>query len=118
LLETLIGYVVYPVIFAFGMRCIHVLLREGPTDATTRLTGAPAMRPMAAAGSAETATGGHTLLGCRRASAFVERCHCPWGQYPLIKAWRNLPQGNCNSSAKDGSMFALRATVIVEARRR
>ena len=72
MLETLIGYVVvYTVIFAFGMRYIYVLLREGPTGADTRLTGATAMRPMAAAGSAETATGGHTLLGCRRASALA-----------------------------------------------
>jgi hypothetical protein len=71
LLETLIGYVVvYAVIFAFGMRYIYVLLREGPTGADTGSPGRPP-RPMAAAGSAETATGVHTLLGCRRASAFA-----------------------------------------------
>jgi cytochrome d ubiquinol oxidase subunit I len=57
-LATLLGYVlVYTVIFAFGMYYIYALLREGPTGADTRLTGATAMRPMAAAGPAETATG-------------------------------------------------------------
>jgi hypothetical protein len=50
-LATLIGYVVvYTVIFAFGMLYIYELLHEGPTDDDTRVTGAPAMRPMAAAG--------------------------------------------------------------------
>jgi cytochrome d ubiquinol oxidase subunit I len=63
-LATLIGYVVvYTVIFAFGMRYIYVLVREGPISTETKLTGATAMRPMAAAGSAETATGGQVLTG-------------------------------------------------------
>lgn len=61
-LATLIGYVVvYTVIFAFGMYYIYVLLREGPTEAGARLTNATAMRPMAAAGPAETATGSQTV---------------------------------------------------------
>ena len=63
-LATLIGYiVVYTVIFAFGVLYIYALLRDGPTSAETRLTGATAMRPMAAAGSAETATGGQVIAG-------------------------------------------------------
>jgi hypothetical protein len=58
------GYlVVYTVIFAFGMRYIYVLLREGPTEAGARVTGATAMRPMAAAGPAETATGSQAVRG-------------------------------------------------------
>jgi cytochrome bd ubiquinol oxidase subunit I len=61
---TLIGYVaVYTMIFAFGMQYIYVLLRDGPVGADTRLTGATGMRPMAAAGPAETATGSRALLG-------------------------------------------------------
>lgn len=63
-LATLIGYIiVYTVIFAFGGLYIYALVREGPTSAKTRLTGATAMRPMAAAGSAETATGGQVIAG-------------------------------------------------------
>jgi hypothetical protein len=50
-------------IFSFGMRYIYVLLREGPTSADAKLVGATAMRPMAAAGSAETATGGQAIAG-------------------------------------------------------
>jgi cytochrome d ubiquinol oxidase subunit I len=61
-LATLIGYiVVYTVIFAFGAYYIYMLLREGPTEAGARLTNAIAMRPMAAAGPAETATGSQTV---------------------------------------------------------
>jgi cytochrome bd ubiquinol oxidase subunit I len=61
-LATLIGYVVvYAVIFSFGTRYIYVLLRAGPTSTDTRLTAATAMRPMAAAGPAETATGGQAV---------------------------------------------------------
>ena len=64
MLATLIGYVVvYTVIFAFGMYYIYVLLREGPTEADARLTSATAMRPMAAAGPAETATGSQAVTG-------------------------------------------------------
>ena len=64
MLATLIGYVVvYTVIFAFGMLYIYALLREGPTSSEAKLTGATAMRPMAAAGSAETATGSQAIAG-------------------------------------------------------
>ena len=57
-LATLIGYVfVYTVIFVFGMLYIYALLREGPTGDDGRITAATGMRPMAAAGPAETATG-------------------------------------------------------------
>jgi cytochrome d ubiquinol oxidase subunit I len=63
-LATLIGYVVvYTMIFAFGMHYIYVLLREGPTGDDSRLTGVTAMRPMAAAGPAETATGSQAVAG-------------------------------------------------------
>jgi hypothetical protein len=65
-LATLIGYVVvYTVIFAFGMGYmgyIYVLLREGPTGAGARAT-ATALRPVAAAGPAETATGSQAVRG-------------------------------------------------------
>jgi cytochrome d ubiquinol oxidase subunit I len=61
-LATLIGYVVvYAIIFSFGTRYIYVLLRAGPTSTDTKLTAATAMRPMAAAGSAESATGGQAV---------------------------------------------------------
>jgi hypothetical protein len=63
-LATLLGYIlVYMVIFAFGMYYIYALLREGPTGTDTRLTGATGMRPMAAAGPAETATGSQAVAG-------------------------------------------------------
>jgi Cytochrome bd terminal oxidase subunit II/Cytochrome bd terminal oxidase subunit I len=63
-LATLIGYVVvYTVIFAFGIFYIYELLHEGPTGDDTRPTGATAMRPMAAAGPAETATGSRAVAG-------------------------------------------------------
>jgi hypothetical protein len=45
LLETLIGYVV-AAIFAFGMRHIYVLLREGPTGADTRSTDGDQVPPV------------------------------------------------------------------------
>ena len=57
-LTSLIGYVVvYAVIYSFGLYYIYHLLRDGPTDLAHEITRATAMRPMAAAGSAETATG-------------------------------------------------------------
>ena len=57
-LTSLIGYVVvYAVIYSFGLYYIYHLLRDGPTDQAHEITRATAMRPMAAAGSAETATG-------------------------------------------------------------
>jgi cytochrome d ubiquinol oxidase subunit I len=63
-LATLIGYVVvYTVIFAFGMLYIYALLREGPAGDDTRITAATGMRPMAAAGPAETATGNQAVAG-------------------------------------------------------
>jgi cytochrome d ubiquinol oxidase subunit I len=49
--------VVYAVIYSFGLYYIYHLLRDGPTDLAHEITRATAMRPMAAAGSAETATG-------------------------------------------------------------
>ena len=63
-LFSLVGYVlVYAVVYSFGAYYIYKLLRDGPTATDTRLTGATAMRPMAAAGSAETATGGQVTAG-------------------------------------------------------
>jgi cytochrome bd ubiquinol oxidase subunit I len=63
-LATLVGYVVvHTVIFAFGMHYIYVLLREGPTQAGAPVAGATAMRPMAAAGPTETATGSQAVAG-------------------------------------------------------
>jgi len=57
-LATLIGYVlVYAFIFAFGIRYIYPLLREGPTEAGVSHAPATGKRPMMAAGPAETATG-------------------------------------------------------------
>src|SRR5262245_7889001 len=57
-LATLIAYVVvYAFIFTFGARYIYRLLREGPTDEGARPAMATGHRPMAAAGSAATATG-------------------------------------------------------------
>ena len=57
-LTSLIAYVVvYAVIYSFGLYYIYHLLRDGPTDQAHEITRATAMRPMAAAGSAETATG-------------------------------------------------------------
>jgi cytochrome d ubiquinol oxidase subunit I len=55
---TLIGYVVvYAVIYSFGLYYIYHLLRAGPTRDEAEITHATAMRPMAVAGSAATATG-------------------------------------------------------------
>ena len=55
---SLIGYaVVYAVIFSFGIYYIYHLLRDGPTHELAEIPNATAMRPMARAGSAETATG-------------------------------------------------------------
>ena len=57
-LTSLIGYVVvYAVIYSFGLYYIYHLLHDGPTDQAHEITRATAMRPMAAAGPAETATG-------------------------------------------------------------
>lgn len=57
-LATLIGYVlVYAFIFAFGIRYIYALLREGPTETGLRPAPSTGKRPMRAAGPAEAATG-------------------------------------------------------------
>jgi cytochrome bd ubiquinol oxidase subunit I len=63
-LTSLIGYVVvYAVIYSFGLYYIYHLLHDGPTDEAHEIPRATAMRPMAAAGSAETATGGTWQAG-------------------------------------------------------
>ncbi len=57
-LTSLIGYVVvYTIIFSFGFVYIYRLLRDGPTEPGPDITRATGKRPMAAAGSAKTATG-------------------------------------------------------------
>lgn len=57
-LTSLIGYVVvYAIIYSFGIYYIYQLLHDGPTESGHEITGANAKRPMAAAGSAQTATG-------------------------------------------------------------
>jgi cytochrome bd ubiquinol oxidase subunit I len=61
---SLAGYVlVYAVVYSFGVYYIFKLLHDGPTGADTKLAATTAMRPMAAAGSAETATGGQVIAG-------------------------------------------------------
>jgi cytochrome bd ubiquinol oxidase subunit I len=63
-LISLAGYVlVYAVVYSFGVYYIFKLLHDGPTGADTTPAAATAMRPMAAAGSAETATGGQVIAG-------------------------------------------------------
>ena len=62
-LTTLIGYgVVYAIIFSFGIYYIFKLLQKGPTAPGETPAAATAKRPMAAAGSAKTATGGDLRL--------------------------------------------------------
>jgi hypothetical protein len=51
------------VIFVFGMRYIYVLLRDGPAASDATPTSATGMRPMAAAGPAETAAGSQAITG-------------------------------------------------------
>jgi cytochrome bd ubiquinol oxidase subunit I len=61
---SLFGYaVVYAVIFSFGVYYIYRLLHAGPTGREAEITRATALRPMAAAGSAETATGSAAPAG-------------------------------------------------------
>jgi cytochrome d ubiquinol oxidase subunit I len=61
---SLIGYaVVYAVIFSFGIYYIYHLLRVGPLEREEEITRATALRPMAAAGSAGTATGSGAQAG-------------------------------------------------------
>jgi cytochrome d ubiquinol oxidase subunit I len=63
-LTSLIGYVVvYTIIFSFGFVYIYRLLRDGPTEPGPDITRATGKRPMAAAGSAKTATGGVPRAG-------------------------------------------------------
>jgi len=63
-LTSLIGYVVvYAIIYSFGLLYIYRLLRDGPTGPGPEIAGATAKRPMAAAGSAETATGSTQRAG-------------------------------------------------------
>ena len=63
-LASLIGYVVvYTIIYSFGLFYLYRLLRAGPTGPQGEITGATAMRPMAAAGSAATATGSTPRAG-------------------------------------------------------
>jgi cytochrome d ubiquinol oxidase subunit I len=63
-LTSLIGYVVvYAVIYSFGFYYIYHLLRAGPTEEDGALTRATGLRPMAAAGSADTATGSAAPAG-------------------------------------------------------
>jgi len=57
-LTTLIGYtLVYGVVYSFGFYYIARLIWEGPGAPTGRIEGGTGMRPMAAAGDADTATG-------------------------------------------------------------
>jgi cytochrome d ubiquinol oxidase subunit I len=63
-LISLIGYVVvYTIIFSFGFVYIYRLLRDGPTEPGPDITRATGKRPMAAAGSAKTATGAAPRAG-------------------------------------------------------
>jgi cytochrome d ubiquinol oxidase subunit I len=63
-LTSLIGYVaVYAVIYSFGIFYLYRLLRDGPTEPEPEITGVTGNRPMAAAGSASTATGSMPRAG-------------------------------------------------------
>jgi len=63
-LTSLIGYVVvYAVIYAFGLYYLYRLLHDGPYEPETAATQVTAKRPMAAAGSPQTLTGGLTGKG-------------------------------------------------------
>jgi cytochrome bd ubiquinol oxidase subunit I len=63
-LTSLIGYVVvYAVIYSFGFYYIYHLLRVGPAREETAIARATGLRPMAGAGSAETATGSAAQAG-------------------------------------------------------
>jgi cytochrome d ubiquinol oxidase subunit I len=63
-LASLIGcVVVYAIIYSFGLFYLYRLLRDGPTGPEAEITGATAKRPMAAAGSAQTATGSTAQAG-------------------------------------------------------
>jgi cytochrome d ubiquinol oxidase subunit I len=58
-LISLASYVfVYAVIVSFGVYYIWKLLREGPTAEARTIQGATASRPLAFAGTADSATGG------------------------------------------------------------
>lgn len=63
-LASLIGYaVVYAIVFSFGFYYLYRMLYVGPTGPEREITGVTAKRPMAAAGSAETATGSSPRAG-------------------------------------------------------
>ena len=60
-LASLIGYVVvYAIIYSFGLFYLYRLLRDGPTGPQGEITGATAMRPMAAAVFGGNRDGQHT----------------------------------------------------------
>jgi cytochrome d ubiquinol oxidase subunit I len=61
---SLLGYVVvYAVFVSFGVYYIYKLLREGPSAEAEAIPGATASRPLAFAGSKETATGAGFSVG-------------------------------------------------------
>jgi len=63
-LISLIGYmVVYAIIYSFGFVYLYRLLRDGPTEPEPEIAGVTGKRPMAAAGSAKTATGATPQAG-------------------------------------------------------
>lgn len=57
-LFSLTGYVVvYAIVYSFGLYYIYKLLHDGPEGPAKSIAGATPNRPMAFAGSADTATG-------------------------------------------------------------
>src|SRR5689334_21231912 len=59
---SLMGYIlVYAVFVSFGVYYIYKLLRQGPSVEAKAIPGATASRPLAYAGSIETATGGFKI---------------------------------------------------------
>ncbi len=63
-LISLTGYVVvYTIIYSFGFVYLYRLLRDGPSAPEPEITRATGKRPMAAAGSARTATGSAPRAG-------------------------------------------------------
>jgi cytochrome d ubiquinol oxidase subunit I len=63
-LTSFIGYMlVYAVIYSFGFLYLYRMLRDGPSQPDMPVSGLTAKRPMAAAGSAKTVTGGAVSSG-------------------------------------------------------
>ena len=63
-LVSLASYViVYAVIVSFGVYYIYTLLRQGPTVEAKPIPGATASRPLAYAGTKESATGAGLQIG-------------------------------------------------------